>query len=392
MDGNADTSKNYNNRTNQADPQTKPGTVVSGTNQTKPTAPTEPQTETGSVAPENDTNPTNPTEPPTEQTEDFETKSGTVAPSNPTGIGGTSEEWFKEGFNPYEWFSSDFYPEAEKLIANFSAMLIAAQVRMDQKKKEEIDVLVRFIKDLDKLLYDMQSFALGNVEALYNGISLENWQSAFNEVIGLNEIAEIAALDELTSVFGELYVVLLTMDTMDAWNRGDKERFDENVEKLQNEFKDMLETEAWKEVFTQFFDNLKPPPTSSAPAPAINFDEVLNAIGSFFEELGNIIIIIIGSVAVLIMFILSQGTYVPAFQNGGFIAANRPFIAREAGPELIGTINGRTAVANNSQIVTAVSSGVSSAFLEAFYNQEDLVNVEVFLDGRQLLTTGRAQS
>lgn len=55
MDGNADTSKNYNNRTNLADPQTKPGAVVAGTNQTKPTAPTEPQTETGSVAPENDT-------------------------------------------------------------------------------------------------------------------------------------------------------------------------------------------------------------------------------------------------------------------------------------------------------------------------------------------------
>lgn len=368
---------------------------------TDPSAPksnnhsTEPNTEPGSVAPENDTNPTNPTEPSTEPTEDYETKSGTVAPSNPTGIGGTSEEWFEEGFNPFEWFSSDFLPEAEKLIATLSAMLLAVRMEIDEENRKKIDALIQFGEDLDNLLYELQSIALGNVESIYTSISLENWLSALMEVKKINEIEGFAIYDELNTMLGELYVVLLIKDSVDAISKGDKERFDENVEKLQNELKDIIETAAWKEIFTDFFNNLKPPP-APPPAPAINFDEVLSAIGSFFAEFGTGILCIIMLLISLILFVLTNGAYqpttAPAFQNGGFVAVNRPFIAREAGPELIGTINGRTAVANNSQIVTAVSRGVSSAFLEAFYNQEDLVNVEVFLDGRQLLTTGRAQS
>lgn len=37
------------------------------------------------------------------------------------------------------------------------------------------------------------------------------------------------------------------------------------------------------------------------------------------------------------------------------------FIAREAGPELVGTIGGHTAVMNNNQIVASVSDGVFNA-------------------------------
>lgn len=36
------------------------------------------------------------------------------------------------------------------------------------------------------------------------------------------------------------------------------------------------------------------------------------------------------------------------------------FVAREAGPELVGTIGGRTAVANNDQIIAGVASGVAA--------------------------------
>jgi hypothetical protein len=37
------------------------------------------------------------------------------------------------------------------------------------------------------------------------------------------------------------------------------------------------------------------------------------------------------------------------------------FIAREAGPELVGNIGNHTAVANNDQIVAGIASGVASA-------------------------------
>jgi len=41
------------------------------------------------------------------------------------------------------------------------------------------------------------------------------------------------------------------------------------------------------------------------------------------------------------------------------------FLARKAGPELVGTIGSRSAVVNNDQIVVAVSQGVASAVAQA---------------------------
>jgi sugar-specific transcriptional regulator TrmB len=52
------------------------------------------------------------------------------------------------------------------------------------------------------------------------------------------------------------------------------------------------------------------------------------------------------------------------YATGGFPDEGQMFIAREAGPELVGTIGGHTAVANNDQIVSAVASGVASANAE----------------------------
>lgn len=51
---------------------------------------------------------------------------------------------------------------------------------------------------------------------------------------------------------------------------------------------------------------------------------------------------------------------ITAFAAGGF-PSGQMFIAREAGPELVGTIGGNTAVMNNNQIVASVSAGVAQA-------------------------------
>ncbi len=50
-----------------------------------------------------------------------------------------------------------------------------------------------------------------------------------------------------------------------------------------------------------------------------------------------------------------------AYASGGFPQHGEMFIAREAGPELVGTIGNRTAVANNDQIVAGISNGVTNA-------------------------------
>lgn len=56
---------------------------------------------------------------------------------------------------------------------------------------------------------------------------------------------------------------------------------------------------------------------------------------------------------------------VTAYAGGGSPASGQFFMAREAGPELVGTIGRHTAVMNNNQIVSSVSDGVYSAVLSA---------------------------
>ena len=55
---------------------------------------------------------------------------------------------------------------------------------------------------------------------------------------------------------------------------------------------------------------------------------------------------------------------VQAYANGGFVNQGQMFIAREAGPELVGSLGNRTAVANNDQIVAGISAGVEEANTE----------------------------
>lgn len=52
------------------------------------------------------------------------------------------------------------------------------------------------------------------------------------------------------------------------------------------------------------------------------------------------------------------------FENGGFPDVGQMFIAREAGPELVGTIGSKSAVANNYQIENGIYRAVRQAMLE----------------------------
>jgi len=77
------------------------------------------------------------------------------------------------------------------------------------------------------------------------------------------------------------------------------------------------------------------------------------------------------------------------FADGGFPGnSGELFVAREAGPELVGRIGGRNAVANNDQIVAAVSQGVYSAVVAAMSssssNSDGVQNINVYLDGKQI--------
>lgn len=79
--------------------------------------------------------------------------------------------------------------------------------------------------------------------------------------------------------------------------------------------------------------------------------------------------------------------------DGGFVGSGQMFIAREAGPEMVGSIGGRTAVANNDQIVQAVSLGVYNAVVDAMGKTSGGSQpITVQIDGREVFTAVRNQN
>jgi hypothetical protein len=72
------------------------------------------------------------------------------------------------------------------------------------------------------------------------------------------------------------------------------------------------------------------------------------------------------------------------YAKGGFPSMGEIFIAREAGPELVGSIGGRTAVANNDQIVESVSRGVYQAVVAAMGQSGGTQVVEAEVNDRVL--------
>jgi hypothetical protein len=83
------------------------------------------------------------------------------------------------------------------------------------------------------------------------------------------------------------------------------------------------------------------------------------------------------------------------YASGGFPTQGQMFIAREAGPELVGTIGGQTAVVNNSDIVASVSQGVAQAVASVLGGGQQ-VNVTLEGDAKNLFKVvqreGRAYS
>lgn len=78
------------------------------------------------------------------------------------------------------------------------------------------------------------------------------------------------------------------------------------------------------------------------------------------------------------------------FASGGFPNTGELFVAREAGPELVGTIGGKTAVANNNQIVEGIASA-NTGVINAVYAMANMIvdavnnkDFDVELDGESV--------
>lgn len=72
---------------------------------------------------------------------------------------------------------------------------------------------------------------------------------------------------------------------------------------------------------------------------------------------------------------LTHIAHIPLLADGGFVDEGQLFVAREAGAEMVGSLGGHTAVANNDQIVEGISAGVTVANEEVVAAIYTLINV-----------------
>ena len=96
----------------------------------------------------------------------------------------------------------------------------------------------------------------------------------------------------------------------------------------------------------------------------------INGINSAIDTINNIPGVSIGRINTISL---------PRFAEGGFPQTGSLFIANEAGPEWVGSMNGQTAVANSDQISEGVRiaayQGMKQALSEAGLSPKIYVNI-----------------
>ena len=122
--------------------------------------------------------------------------------------------------------------------------------------------------------------------------------------------------------------------------------------------------------------------------------EVSLIITSMFQPLANFCAWIDSAIQGLSIFkglkdrvnrIQADGSiYLQGFASGGFPDEGQLFMARESGPELVGTMGGRTAVANNQEITEGIRQAVYDAMTASNANGNNDVSVRVYLDSREI--------
>jgi phage-related protein len=175
-----------------------------------------------------------------------------------------------------------------------------------------------------------------------------------------------------------------------------KEKFSAAWEKIKDAFKDAAEFFGgiWDKIKEKFVD------IGQRVGEAIGgaFKKAINAVLKVAEDVLNAPIRAINKLIESVRSIPGLGGLqtlkefnLPRMASGGFADVGQLFIAREAGPEMVGTMSGRTAVANNDQIVRGIASGVAAANdsqNRLLAEQNDLLrqllakNASVNIDGR----------
>lgn len=179
------------------------------------------------------------------------------------------------------------------------------------------------------------------------------------------------------------------------WEEIDKlitKRTDEILEKTDKKLVVLVET--WeeslnllKEMSHNTFVEIKNDATSA-------IDEIIEKIGEAMSKVSELSSSISG-LNNMEVSISGARAGVRGFAGGGIPEMGELFVARENGPEFVGSFGSRTAVANNDQIVQGITNGVYAANMEIVSVLNEVRNLlsdikekdmSISLDGRELIS------
>ena len=143
---------------------------------------------------------------------------------------------------------------------------------------------------------------------------------------------------------------------------------------------------AWAGISGWFYASVVSPLTSAFWAIPNGIKAAINAVIGAINSLS----ISIPEPAATAVGFSSIGFNIPYLAKGGQVDTGQLFVARESGPEMVGTMGGRTTVANNQQIVEGIESGVYNAVIQAIAvgggsrDESGDVVIPVYMDSREL--------
>ena len=149
----------------------------------------------------------------------------------------------------------------------------------------------------------------------------------------------------------------------------------ETIGKIKDEIKEKIEfvRDFWDETFGKMWEKVETVFTDIKEKIESVIDWALEKIESLRQAISNLLDRLNpfngGGNA-------SASVSVSGYASGGFPQPGELFMARESGiPEMVGSFGGRTAVANNDQIVSGIATGVRAAVAEVVIPYlDDLVN------------------
>lgn len=212
-------------------------------------------------------------------------------------------------------------------------------------------------------------------------------------------------LEEIKQTFTDIWQGIETK-VKDVW-QGIKNTVTEKIGNVKTKISDTLNSikTTWNNIWT----GLKNKVTDIFNDMWTNIKKVINKIIGGVESMANKIVDGINAVIRSLNHLkikmpdaLGGQTYgfniaelshvsIPQLEDGGFPKVGDLFFANEAGPEYVGSMNGKPAVANNDQIVEGIQEGTYQAMKQALSEKSFNPVVQVYI-GNKKLYSGYAAS